>query len=244
MAPKSDHHGHPPAHSSKTEKGDGPFVSEAEIPETPPMSEKHTAEKDGPLQAFHTALGIPEPKPPKERRNWLGMKKKAKPVDPEKAERKLSSRNNGVYQIVVDAEKWSHIRYVVCNSVITIALFLQIIVGAAVTALGAGGASHIIVTVFGAANTAIASLLAVLKSQGLPNRLRQDWVGWRNLREYIEERERAIHMQATGKVEGKHIDIWEEIKLIEARYNAVRLTVEANRADSYTPIPPPVVISK
>jgi hypothetical protein len=118
-------------------------------------------------------------------------------------------------------------------------MFLQIIVGASVTAFGAGSANHIIITVFGAANTALASLLAVLKSQGLPNRLRQDWNGWRELREYIEEKEREIEMVISGKIPGskKDIDVWAEIKAIEARYNAVRLTSEANRPDTYIRVP-------
>ena len=36
---------------------------------------------------------------------------------------------------------------------------------------------------------------------------------------------------------GKEIDIWAEIKNIEARYNAVRLTAEANRPDTYIKVP-------
>ena len=92
---------------------------------------------------------------------------------------------------------------------------------------------------FGAANTALASLLAVLKSQGLPNRLRQDWNGWRELREYIEEKEREIEMAISGKIPGtkKEIDVWAEIKGIESRYSATRLTNEANRPDTYIRLP-------
>ena len=123
-------------------------------------------------------------------------------------------------------------------------MFLQIVVGATVTAFGAGSANHTLITVFGAANTALASLLAVLKSQGLPNRLRQDWNGWRELREYVEERERAVERWVSGRErdvansKGKEIDIWAEVRNIEARYNAVRLTAEANRPDSYIRVPP------
>ncbi len=118
-------------------------------------------------------------------------------------------------------------------------MFLQIIVGAAVTAFGAGGASRTLVTVFGAANTALASLLAVLKSQGLPNRIRQDWNGWRELKEYIEEKEREIEHVVSGKVEKKpeELDIWGIVRAIEARYNNVRLTSEANRPDTYIRVP-------
>jgi len=118
-------------------------------------------------------------------------------------------------------------------------MFLQIIVGAAVTALGAGSASHILITVFGAANTALASLLAVLKSQGLPNRIRQDWNGWRELREFIEEQEREIELVVSGKVEGREEDlrVWEKVRAVEERYQGVRLTMEANRPDTYITVP-------
>ncbi|KAF4625008.1 hypothetical protein G7Y89_g13164 [Cudoniella acicularis] len=119
-------------------------------------------------------------------------------------------------------------------------MFLQIVVGAAVTAFGAGSASHVLITVFGATNTAIASLLAVLKSQGLPNRLRQDWNGWKELREFIELKEREIEMlmQGFGKEEEvAALDVWSLIKEIEARYKTMRLTLEANRPDTYIQVP-------
>lgn len=127
-------------------------------------------------------------------------------------------------------------------------MFLQIIVGASVTAFGAGSASHILITVFGAANTALASLLAVLKSQGLPNRIRQDWNGWRELREFIEEKEREIEMIYAGRVgDGTKVelkDVWDIVKVIERRYNTVRLTCEANRPDTYIKVPQEAMLPK
>jgi len=148
----------------------------------------------------------------------------------------------------MSCEKWARIRYQFTNFVVTFAMFLQIIVGASVTAFGAGSANHIIITVFGAANTALASLLAVLKSQGLPNRMRQDWNGWRELREYIEEKEREIEMVVSGRIDGKvvgfgekdnvpQMDVWGAVKDIEERYAAMRLTCEANRPDTYITVP-------
>jgi hypothetical protein len=203
-------------------------------PISPTPGEKPT----DPLKIFHSALGIPPPKPPKPSRNFFGKKKPAK----EPPKEQLSKRNKGVYNEVRSCERWAHIRYTFCDSIVTISMFLQIIVGASVTAFGAGSANHVIITVFGAANTALASLLAVLKSQGLPNRLRQDWNGWRELREYIEEKEREIEMAISGRVPGmegkeKEIDVWKEIKGIEAKYSAVRLTNEANRPDTYIRVP-------
>ena len=51
-------------------------------------------------------------------------------------------------------------------------LLSQVVLGAALTALGASQSSHILITVFGAMNTIIAGLVAYLKSRGQPMRAR------------------------------------------------------------------------
>jgi SMODS and SLOG-associating 2TM effector domain len=51
-------------------------------------------------------------------------------------------------------------------------LLSQVILGAALTALGASESSHILITLFGATNTVIAGLVAYLKSRGQPMRSR------------------------------------------------------------------------
>lgn len=51
-------------------------------------------------------------------------------------------------------------------------LMSQVVLGAALTGLGASQSSHILITVFGALNTVIAGLIAFLKSRGQPMRAR------------------------------------------------------------------------
>jgi SMODS and SLOG-associating 2TM effector domain len=51
-------------------------------------------------------------------------------------------------------------------------LLSQVILGAALTALGASESSHVLITLFGAANTIIAGVVAYLKSRGQPMRAR------------------------------------------------------------------------
>lgn len=51
-------------------------------------------------------------------------------------------------------------------------LLSQVILGAALTALGASSSSHILITIFGAMNTIIAGVVAYLKSRGQPMRAR------------------------------------------------------------------------
>lgn len=53
---------------------------------------------------------------------------------------------------------------------INVALVLQLIVAAALTALGASNSNHRAVTAFGGVNTVIAGFLTYLKGSGLPNR--------------------------------------------------------------------------
>ncbi|KAE9372685.1 hypothetical protein N431DRAFT_483428 [Stipitochalara longipes BDJ] len=184
------------------------------------------------LQIFHSALGIPPPKPPK-----AVKPTKKNPTPKQEDKPKLTAKNKGVYSQVLSQERTAHWKYLFCEFTVTIAMFLQIIVGASVTAFGAGNSSHILITCFGAANTALASLLAVLKSQGLPNRIRQDWNAWRELREFIEEMEREIEMAESKRIEGvegpKKLDVWETVKKIETRYNETRNNIETNRPDTY-----------
>ena len=51
-------------------------------------------------------------------------------------------------------------------------LLSQVVLGAALTALGASNSSHVLITIFGVLNTVIAGLVAYLKSRGQPMRAR------------------------------------------------------------------------
>jgi hypothetical protein len=62
--------------------------------------------------------------------------------------------------------------YVFTASLSNTLLLSQVVLGAALTALGASESSHILITVFGALNTVIAGLIAYLKSRGQPMRAR------------------------------------------------------------------------
>ena len=70
----------------------------------------------------------------------------------------LKSSQNRVYQLTAG----------ISNSL----LLAQVVIGAAVTALGASQSSHILITLFGATNTIIAGVVAYLKSQAQPMRAR------------------------------------------------------------------------
>jgi hypothetical protein len=60
--------------------------------------------------------------------------------------------------------------YILTASISNTLLLSQVVLGAALTGLGASGSSHILITVFGALNTIIAGVVAYLKSRGQPMR--------------------------------------------------------------------------
>jgi hypothetical protein len=62
--------------------------------------------------------------------------------------------------------------YALTASISNTLLLTQVVLGAAVTALGASASSHILITLFGATNTIIAGVVAYLKSRGQPMRAR------------------------------------------------------------------------
>lgn len=62
--------------------------------------------------------------------------------------------------------------YLLTASLSNTLLLSQVVLGAALTGLGASGSSHILITVFGALNTIIAGVVAYLKSRGQPMRAR------------------------------------------------------------------------
>lgn len=62
--------------------------------------------------------------------------------------------------------------YIFTSTLVNTLLLSQIILGAALTGLGASKSSPVLITIFGALNTVIAGLIAFLKSRGQPMRTR------------------------------------------------------------------------
>jgi hypothetical protein len=109
-------------------------------------------------------------------------------------------------------------------------LGLQIIVAAALTAMGAANSSHQGITAFGAINTVIAGILTYLKGSGLPNRIHYYEIQWKKVREYIEQRERDFSRQDCT------LDVNEVVTKIEAMYEQVKVDIQTNTPDSYVSV--------
>ena len=135
--------------------------------------------------------------------------------------------NLGIYARVVRNEQTAKIGYKYFSWLINGCLGLQIVVAAALTAMGAAGASRSAVTVFGAINTVIAGVLTFLKGSGLPNRLKYYQTEWKRVREFIEQRERDF-----GRP-GCDLDLYAVVGMVESMYEEVKVDLEASTPDRF-----------
>ena len=139
------------------------------------------------------------------------------------------ARNEGIYKRTVDEETKVSFQYSVSNYVVNIGGMLQIVLGAALTALGAANGPSAAVTILGAVNTITAGLLTYLKGQGLPMRLEQYLHMLRTLREHIEAREREFLEPDCP------LDVDWEIENVARMYQEVRQTAEDNAPGTVLP---------
>lgn len=118
--------------------------------------------------------------------------------------------------------------YYTTASLSNILLLTQVMLGAALTALGASASSHILITVFGAMNTVIAGLVAYLKSRGQPMRARM----------YRDDLERVVDEIENSEVMwlgiSRHVHGYDEIDIdehkVSVRSEVARLTRLYDRA--------------
>jgi hypothetical protein len=90
---------------------------------------------------------------------------------PDNARRPVIARRS-LYGRAVHRRNAQNRWYLLTASLSNTLLLSQVVLGAALTGLGASGSSHILITVFGALNTIIAGVVAYLKSRGQPMRAR------------------------------------------------------------------------
>lgn len=131
--------------------------------------------------------------------------------------------NHGIYPRIVRAERKAKRGYRVFNVAINACLGIQMIVAAALTALGAANGSRAAVTGFGAVNTIIAGLLTYIKGSGLPNRLKYVADEFRAVREYIEQREREFCLADCP------LNPYEEVQIVDDMYGAARQNLDSKQ---------------
>ena len=137
----------------------------------------------------------------------------------------------GLYKEVIANQRWRSREYYFTDAVMYLSLGAQIVIGAALAALGQLSNLHpTMITVLGITNTSIAGVLALLKGQGLPDRLRKDQFEMRKVQDYIEETEARLVLAGDTLTLQEVDDAAQKVFL---KYNAARDTAEMNRPDSY-----------
>jgi hypothetical protein len=137
----------------------------------------------------------------------------------------------GLYKEIIDNQTSRSRQYRLVEALFYLALGAQIIIGATLTALGPVSKLHSkAITILGIVNTSTAGILALLKGQGLPDRLRKDEYEMRKVQDFIEETEARLVVGGQGTLDTEELD--ELLQQIFAKYNAARDTAEMNRPDS------------
>lgn len=129
--------------------------------------------------------------------------------------------NIGLYSRVVQAEQKAAHNYRIFHGLINFCLGAQIVVGAALTAIGAANGSRHAVTGLGAMNTIMAGILTYLKGSGLPDRFKAQENQWREIREHIEQRERELCLLDCT------LDAQEEVAIVEEMYGQAKAELDA-----------------
>ena len=145
----------------------------------------------------------------------------------------------GIYGAVIREQKRKAAQHLALSILVYGAHFGQIVIGAILTALGPDAGSHAFaITAFGAVNTVVAGVLALIKGQGLPERLRKDEMEFRRLQDWIEETESLLAVGVVGR-DRKEAGLLVEVAF--KKYNAAKASEENNLPENYvSQVPDPV----
>ncbi|KAK3939507.1 putative c6 transcription protein [Diplogelasinospora grovesii] len=137
----------------------------------------------------------------------------------------------GIYAEVMRKQKIKGFLHLLISVLVYASHFSQVIIGASLTALGPSAGEHATtITVLGAVNTVVAGLLALVKGQGLPERLRKDQSEFRKLQDWIEETEALL---AVGVIGRDRKEVGGLVQIAFAKYNAAKASEENNVPENY-----------
>ncbi|KAH6632071.1 hypothetical protein F5144DRAFT_592914 [Chaetomium tenue] len=113
----------------------------------------------------------------------------------------------------------------------------EIVIGASLTALGPSAGSYVVaITLLGAFNTVIAGLLALIKGQGLPDRLYHDRAEFKRVQDWIEQTEALLAVGVVGR-DRKEVGLL--VQTAFKKYNAAKHCEESNLPENYVRPPEP-----
>lgn len=169
-------------------------------------------------------------------RRAVGINSDLAPASTEPAAAELGRREPaGMYRNVVRLKRRRRAQHFCVSWLLNLLHFSQVVIGAALTALGPDAARYTVhITVLGAVNTVIAGVLALMKGQGLPERLHKDEMEFRRLQEWIEETEALL---VTGVIGRDRRDVGVLVESAFRKFNSAKMSAENNRPDNYVPDP-------
>ncbi|KAK3398266.1 hypothetical protein B0T20DRAFT_479032 [Sordaria brevicollis] len=143
----------------------------------------------------------------------------------------------GMYAATMKAQREKRVKHALIDFLLYASHLAQILIGATLTAFGPSAGKHaILITVLGAINTVIAGVLALIKGQGLPERLRHDQSEFRKLQDWIEQTEALL---AVGVIGRNRKEVGLLVQVAFKKYNAVRQSEENNRNENYVRVSAP-----
>jgi SMODS and SLOG-associating 2TM effector domain len=140
-------------------------------------------------------------------------------------------KNDGIYGRAIDEALAASVWFNFSNFFINALYCLQIFIAATITALASYHGHEIPLTVLGATNAVLAGLMALLKGQGLPVRMRRSRDQFQNVMKTIENKERMfarfVHMDI--KDQNEH-DPFKESQLCEHLFDAAKSDQQASKS--------------
>jgi hypothetical protein len=144
--------------------------------------------------------------------------------------------NDGIYGRAIDEALVASVWFNFSNCFINALYCLQIFIAATITALASYHGHEIPLTVLGALNAVLAGLMALLKGQGLPVRMRRSRDQFQNVMKTIENKERMFARFVYMDIKEQKVhDPFKEFLLCENLFDAAKRDQQASKS-SLAPI--------
>ncbi|ESZ90710.1 hypothetical protein SBOR_8904 [Sclerotinia borealis F-4128] len=138
----------------------------------------------------------------------------------------------GIYKSVLTQQHKFSLQYHLIESVYYSSLLSQLVIGGVLASFSELSQTHPqAITTLGVVNSCLAGILGILKSQGLPDRLRKDEFEMRKVQDFIEECDTRLAVGWGEQMSDAEVD--DLIKEVFDRYGVARDTTEMNRPNSY-----------
>jgi hypothetical protein len=143
--------------------------------------------------------------------------------------------NDGIYGRAIDEALAASVWFNFSNFFINALYCLQIFIAATITALASYHGHEIPLTVLGALNAVLAGLMALLKGQGLPVRMRRSRDQFQNVMKTIENKERMFARFVHMEIKDRNVhDPFKEFQLCEDLFDAAKRDQQASKSSLAT----------